>query len=307
MPLPVALRLRDVSVRFGPVTAVDGVSLDVRRGEIVGLLGPNGSGKSTTLAAAAGAVDPAAGEVSIDGVVRAADPAAFAARVGLVPQDAALYDELTVGQNLAFFARLYGPGGADLDSRVARGLARARLADRAADRVAALSGGLKQRLSVAVALLHDPPVLLLDEPTAALDPASRDALFADLDRLREDGHAILLTTHHLDEAEHGCDRIAVLDRGKLVASGPPGELMRTPPTGRAVLYGHLRRPLPAFVRRGLRLPAGAKLEVTGRRVRLSARCGEDLGRALAAVLADGAEVDAFRTPPGRLEPMTKSP
>lgn len=295
MPLPVALSLRNVRVRYGPTVAVDGVSLDVRRGEVVGLLGPNGSGKSSTLAAAAGVIDPCGGTVAADGTPRAADPAGFARRVGLVPQGEALYEELTAEQNLRFFGRLYGLRDTDLDARVARGLARARLADRARDRVGALSGGMRQRLGIAAALLHDPPVLLLDEPTAALDPASRDALFADLDRLKADGHAVLLTTHHLDEAETGCDRVAVLDRGKLVAVGPPRAVLRPGQAGRAVLYGHLRAPLPKFVERGLRqrLPAGADLEVVGNRVRLSARTAADLGRTLAAVLAEGAALDGF--------------
>src|SRR5207237_2365678 len=166
--------------------------LDVRRGEIVGLLGPNGSGKSTTLAAAAGVIDPCAGTVTVGGVARADDPVGFARRVGFVPQGESLYDELTAADNLAFFGRLYGLCDEDLDARIARGLARAGLADRACHRVGTLSGGLKQRLGLAAAMLHDPPVLLLDEPTASLDPAGRDALFAELHRLRDDGHAVLL-------------------------------------------------------------------------------------------------------------------
>lgn len=301
MPLPVALSLHDVTVRYARRTAVDRLTLDVRRGEIVGLIGPNGSGKSSTLAVAAGLLDPAFGSVTIDGIDHTADPFAYAAKVGLVPQDPALYDELTAGQNLAFFAKLYGLAGIDRDARVGRALTRAGLTDRAGDRVGTFSGGMKQRLSVAVALLHDPPVLLLDEPTAALDPASRDSLFADLHRLREDGHAVLLTTHHLDEAEFGCDRVAVLDAGRLTAVGRPCDVLRGGPGGRAVLYGHLRTPLPGFVRRGLKekLAPAADLEITGRRVRLAAGTGPALGRALAAVLAEGAELDTFRTPPGR--------
>ena len=214
-----------------------------------------------------------------------------------MPQGEALYDELSATANLEFFARLYGYRGADLDARVVRGLARARIADREFDRVGTFSGGMKQRLNIACALLHDPPVLLLDEPTASLDPASRDALFADLHRLREDGHAILLTTHHLDEAEHGCDRVATLEAGKLIAVGRPADVLRRRPGGRAVLYGHLRTPLPKYVERGLRerLGPAVELEITGRRVRLAADTSVDLGRALAAVLSEGAEVETFRT------------
>jgi ABC-2 type transport system ATP-binding protein len=301
--MPAALCLQDVRVRFGEVSALDRVTLDVRPGEIVGLVGPNGSGKSTTLAVAAGILDPASGTVTVGGVRRADDPDAFARGVGLVPQDCALYDELTAADNLAFFGKLYGLNGRELRRRVAQVLSRVRMTDRAAHRVGTLSGGLKQRVNLAAALIHDPPVLLLDEPTAALDPAARDALFADLFRLRDDGHAVLVSTHHLDEAELGCDRVAVLERGRLVALGKSRELFRRRGSERAVLYGQLRSALPKFLERSLRkrLGAGVEFDVTGRRLRLAAPDSESLGRALSLVLADGVDVDSFRTPPGTLE------
>ena len=304
---PVALAIDDLRVRYGPTTAVDGLTLHVNRGEIVGLLGPNGSGKSTTLAAAAGVLDPVAGSVAVHGVSRDRDPVRFARSVGLVPQEPALYDELSAETNLLFFGRLYGLGGRDLRARAEKALAFARLADRRRDRVGTFSGGMKQRLNLACALIHDPPVLLLDEPTAALDPASRDALFAELADLRDRGHAILLTTHHLDEAEHGCDRVAVLDRGRLVACGRPTELLRPTPGGRAILYAHLRDRPPALFERGLRkrVGPGVEVEVTGRRLRLAANTPEELGGALAAVLAAGIALDTFRTPPGRLEHLLR--
>jgi len=301
--MPAALSLQDVRVRYGDRLAVDGVTLAVGRGEVVGLLGPNGSGKSTTLLVAAGVIDPAGGVVAAGGVPRGDDPAGYAARVGLVPQGCALYDELSASDNLAFFGRLYGLGGRDLRRRVARALARAGLADRAGHRVGTFSGGMKQRVNLAAALLHDPPVLLLDEPTAALDPAGRDALFADLARLRDDGHAVLLSTHHLDDAALGCDRVAVLDRGRLVALGAPGDVFRAGPSDRAVLYAHLGARLAPFQARAIRQRLGpaVALEVTGNRLRLAAGCGGELGRALAIVLAEGVELDSFRTPAGSLE------
>jgi ABC-2 type transport system ATP-binding protein len=308
MPLPVALSLVDVTVRYGERVALDRVSLDVRRGEIVGVLGPNGSGKSSTLAVAAGVIDPTSGFVAVEGRARAVDPAGFAARVGLVPQEAALYDELTASDNLAFFGELYGLAGSDLRRRVARGLSRVKLSDRAQHRVSTFSGGLKQRLNLAAALLHDPPVLLLDEPTASLDPASRDALFADLTRFRDDGHAILLTTHHVDEAEGGCDRVAVLEAGKLAAMGEPAELLRTQAADRAVLYGHLRTRPPKYLQRAIRRRLGPRveLEITGRRLRLSAETSEELGHALASLLAEGIELEAYRTPAGTVERALRS-
>jgi ABC-2 type transport system ATP-binding protein len=303
MPLPVALSLVDVTVRYGSRIAVERVSLDVRRGEIVGLLGPNGSGKSSTLAVAAGVLDPVSGTVTVEGRARTADPRAFAARVGLVPQEAAVYDELSAYENLAFFGELYGLAGSELRRRTIRTLSRVKLADRAHDRVSTFSGGMKQRLNLAAALLHDPPVLLLDEPTAALDPASRDAFFADLTRFRDDGHAILLTTHHIDEAESGCDRIAVLENGKLAACGAPSDLLRPQAAERAVLYGHLRTRPPKFLVRAIRRRLGPsiELEITGRRLRLSAETSEELGHALASLLAEGIEFEAYRTPAGAVE------
>ncbi|OWK45697.1 ABC transporter ATP-binding protein [Fimbriiglobus ruber] len=307
MTAPVVLALNRVRVRYGATLAVDGVTLDVHRGEIVGLLGPNGSGKSSTLAAAGGVIDPVEGTVAIGGVGRDRDPARFAARVGLVPQEPALYDELSADANLAFFGRLYGLRGCVLGARVERALRVARLTDRRHDRVGTFSGGMKQRLNLVAALLHDPPVLLLDEPTASLDPASRDALFGTLHDLRESGHAILLSTHHLDEAEHGCDRIAVLEKGRLVACGRPADLIRNQPSGRAVLYAHLRDALPKFFQKSLRrrVGPGVEVEITGRRLRLAAATQEELGRALAVVLSDGIVLDTFRTPPGRLEHLLR--
>jgi ABC-2 type transport system ATP-binding protein len=307
MPLPVALRLVDVRARYGRHLAVDGVSLDVSRGEIVGLLGPNGSGKSTLLALAAGVLDLAEGSIEVDGRPRAADPKAFAARIGFVPQACGLYDELTAADNLFFFGKLYGLAGHDLRRRVVRVLARLGLTGRGGQRVETLSGGLKQRLNLAVAIIHDPPILLLDEPTAALDPAARDALHADFTRLRDDGYAILLSTHHVDEAEANCDRVGVLDRGRLMACGKPSEILHAEVTERPVLYGHLRDRPPKFLVRAIRdrLGEGVELEVTGRRLRLSAASTEDLGVALAALLAEGTELEGYRTPPATLERALK--
>lgn len=304
-----ALSLVDVRVRYGDTLALDRLTFDVGPGEIVAVLGPNGSGKSTTLAVAAGVLDPVQGEVVACGTRRADDPERYARHIGLVPQDPALYEDLSAEANLLFFGRLYGLSGYDLRCRVAAALDRVRLTDRGTHRVSTFSGGMKQRVNLAVALLHDPPLLLLDEPTASLDPKSRDDLFADLHRLRDAGHAVLLTTHHLDEAETGCDRIVVLDRGTLVAQGTPSELIRHQPTDRAVLYGRLREPLPHFFLRGLRKRLGPKVQVeaTGRRLRIAADTQEKLGQALALVLSDGIVLETFRTPPGRLETLLRNP
>ncbi len=307
--MAVALCLHNVRVQFGDRVVLDGVSLEVGRGEVVGLVGPNGSGKSTTLAVAAGVLDPASGTVAVEGQGRAKDAAAFASRVGLVPQTCALYDELTCLENLDFFGRLYGIRGRELDRRVMRALSRVGLSDRATERVGTLSGGLKQRANMAAALLHDPPVILLDEPTASLDAASRNQILADLSRLRDDGHAILMSTHHLDDVEAACDRIAILDSGRVAAIGEPAEVLRPAGLGRAILYAHLVRRPPRFVERAIRqrLGPGVELEITGRRLRLAAATSEDLGRALALVLAEGIEAENFRTPPTAMDRLLTPP
>lgn len=301
MVMPVALKLENVTVQYATKRAIADLSLEVHRGEIVGLLGPNGSGKSTTLAVAAGVIEPTAGSIWIDGYSRQDQEDLCANKIGLVPQETALYDELTLAQNLSFFARLYDIETRERSIRIHRALSRARLLDFADRRISTLSGGMKQRLSFACALIHDPLVVLLDEPTAALDPVSRDALFVELHRLREEGHAILLTTHHLDEAESGCDRVAFLEAGKLIEIGTARELFHPSTSQQILLYGQLKERMPRYIERILksRLLGLASMELIGKRIRLSAENAESLGNALAIVLSEGVAMDSFRTAPGR--------
>lgn len=308
MPPSIALELRGICAAYGSKTVVDRVSLAVHRGEIVGLLGPNGSGKSTSLAIAAGLHTPCAGSTIVEGIQHSERPLEYSRRIGYVPQESALYDELTATQNLEFFAKLYGLRGYELDARICRALVRAKLSDRASERVRTFSGGMKRRLDLAIALLNDPAVLLLDEPTTALDPASREDLFLELQRLRDDGHAILMTTHHSDEIEHRFDRVAFLESGRLIALGAADELTRTKPRGRNVLFGHMHAALPKFVERRIRarLDRDIELEVTGRRVRLTAWTADDLGRALAIVLGEGAQLDQFRSGHGRIDTSARA-
>jgi linearmycin/streptolysin S transport system ATP-binding protein len=212
----VALAARALRKSYGSTVAVDGISFDVRRGETFGLLGPNGAGKSTTIHLLVGALRPDAGEVRIDGD---GDPtvAEVRRRVGVAPQALALYEEMTGEENLTLFARLQGLCGARLAERVDWALRFAGLADRRKDRVKAYSGGMKRRLNLACALVHDPPVLLLDEPTAGVDPQSRNHLFEAIEGLKEKGRTILYTTHYMEEAERLCDRVAIVDHGKVLA------------------------------------------------------------------------------------------
>lgn len=211
-----AIRAGRVEKSYGDVTAVDGVTLEVRRGETLGLLGPNGAGKTTTLHMLAGVLEPDAGTVELPGRGSPREPS-VRRHIGVAPQALSLYDELTAAEHLAFYGRLYGLGGSELRERVEWGLAFAGLAPRRDDRIETFSGGMKRRLNLACGLVHDPDVLLLDEPTLGVDPQSRNHIFESIERLQREERTLLYTTHYMEEAERLCDRVAVMDRGRVLA------------------------------------------------------------------------------------------
>jgi ABC-2 type transport system ATP-binding protein len=234
------LNLNNVRKSFGKTVAVDGLSLSVRKGEVFGLLGPNGAGKSTSVSLAVGLLAPDAGSVTIEDVghplkgcpANPADPR-VRQKIGVAPQSLALYDLLTAEENLRFFGRVYGVSGARLDARVAWCLDFVGLTDRRTDRVGGYSGGMKRRLNLAAALVHDPDLLLLDEPTVGVDPQSRNRIFDSIEALNAEGRTIIYTTHYMEEAERLCDRIAIIDAGTLLALGTLTELLAAhggPPT-----------------------------------------------------------------------------
>jgi ABC-2 type transport system ATP-binding protein len=212
------LDIQHLRKSFGPLVAADDVSFSVRRGQLVGLLGPNGAGKTTTVSMIAGLVKPEHGDVLIEGTRLTGDTDPKKRRIGLVPQDLALYDELTARANLRFFGALYGLSGETLDTAITDALDLVGLADRAGDRVSTYSGGMKRRLNLAAGVLHDPDILLLDEPTVGVDPQSRNAIFENLEVLKRRGKALLYTTHYMEEVERLADRIIVMDRGKVIAA-----------------------------------------------------------------------------------------
>jgi ABC-2 type transport system ATP-binding protein len=202
---------------YGNLVAVNGVSLRAGIGETIGLLGPNGAGKTTTVSIIAGLVRPDSGSVQIEGRPLAGDTDPNKRRIGLVPQDLALFDELTAQANLQLFAALYDLDGAAAKRAIGEALELVGLADRAQERVKNYSGGMKRRLNLASALLHDPQILLLDEPTVGVDPQSRNAIFDNLEVLKQRGKTLLYTTHYMEEAERLCDRVIIMDHGKVVA------------------------------------------------------------------------------------------
>jgi ABC-2 type transport system ATP-binding protein len=212
------LEIRRLRKRFGSLVAVNDVSLTIAPGQILGVLGPNGAGKTTTVSMIAGLLTPDAGEIRIDDQLLAGDRDPAKRKIGLVPQDLALYEELTAEDNLRFFGALYSLTGAALDHAMAVALTLVGLGDRMRDRVKTFSGGMKRRLNLAAGLLHDPDILLLDEPTVGVDPQSRNAIFDNLEELKDRGKALLYTTHYMEEAERLADRLVIIDRGQVVAS-----------------------------------------------------------------------------------------
>ena len=212
------LQIRALRKSFGEVVAVDGVSFDVAAGETVGLLGPNGAGKTSTVSMISGLLTPDSGEILIEGRAMSGETDPVKRKIGLVPQDLALYDELSAVENLSLFGALYDLSGAKLKSAIAEALDMAGLADRAKDKVRGFSGGMKRRLNLVTALLHEPQILLLDEPTVGVDPQSRNAIFDNLEILKQRGKTLVYTTHYMEEAERLCDRLVIIDHGKVIAN-----------------------------------------------------------------------------------------
>jgi ABC-2 type transport system ATP-binding protein len=219
------LRVDALVKRFGSLTAVDGITLELRSGECLGLLGPNGAGKSTLIRSIVGRVIPDSGTISVFGAP--ADSAAARETLGWVPQEIALYPRLSCRENLQSFGRYHGLSGAVLDQAVTRCLDWATLTDRADDLVSNLSGGMKRRLNMAAGMVQQPKLVLMDEPTVGVDPQSRNHIFAMIEKLRSDGMSLIYTTHYMEEAERLCDRVAIVDHGKVIALGTNAELVQS--------------------------------------------------------------------------------
>jgi ABC-2 type transport system ATP-binding protein len=212
--------------KYGDTEALRGVTFQVRPGEIYGLLGPNGAGKSTTIGILCGLVRPDAGSARLNGIDVAGHGVQARRSLGVVPQEPALYTELTARDNLAFFGRLYGLKGAALQARIDQVLAEVNLAERSREPVEGFSGGMTRRLNIAAGVLHSPKVVLMDEPTVGLDPQTRASILDLVRGIAGAGTAVLYTTHYLDEAERLCDRIGIIDHGALLAEGTLAELRR---------------------------------------------------------------------------------
>lgn len=239
------LEVRGLFKAFAAIRAVDSVNFTVREGELYGLLGPNGAGKTTTISMICGLLKPDAGEIIIAGTPFWSDPQRAKRMMGVVPQELALYDELSGRENLEFWGRLAGLGANEARTRATELLESLSLADRAKDALKTYSGGMKRRINLGCALLHRPKLLLLDEPTVGIDPQARLNILEFIRGLRSSGTAILYTTHYLEEAETLCDRIGIIDHGQLLAEGTLGELQERLGGDRLfVLEANLKDALP---------------------------------------------------------------
>lgn len=269
------LRVSDARKRFRQTEALRGASVELRAGEWLGLLGPNGAGKTTLIRAIAGRVQLDGGSIELFGRTLGGDDAAARRRIGIVPQDIALYPALTARENLAAFGALCGVTGAELPQRVDWALDWTGLRERAREPIQNFSGGMKRRLNIACAVLHKPEIVLLDEPSVGVDPQSRERIWEMCDGLRRAGAALLLTTHQLDEAQQVCERIVIVDHGRTIAAGTFDQLVaQTIGAQRLVTLTCDRPPPPDLL--------GDGVELSGSVARF--RCRE-LAADLAAVLA----------------------
>ncbi len=229
------IKITQLSKAFGDVQALNGIDLSVQSGEFFGLLGPNGAGKTTTINILSTLLRPDTGSVLLEGLDLLADPRTAKKKIGVVPQELALYDQLTAGENLQFWGKLYGLRNTALKIRIEELLLLMGLSDRTKDSVSTFSGGMKRRLNLAIALIHDPGILFLDEPTVGIDVQSRHRIYEILDKLHEDGITIVYTTHYLEEVERLCQRIAIIDHGEIRAQGTLESLRQLMPGNSEVL------------------------------------------------------------------------
>jgi ABC-2 type transport system ATP-binding protein len=297
------LAVSQLTKSFGGRRAVDQVSFKVLPGQTLGLLGPNGAGKSTTVGMICGLITPDSGTVTLDG--DAVGPGASAAKrkIGFVPQDLALYEDLSALDNLKLFAALYGLAGAQLKRRCEEVLALVNLSDRARDKPSTFSGGMKRRLNIAAALMHDPALLILDEPTVGVDPQSRNAIFDTLENIQASGRSLIYTSHYMEEVERLADHIVIIDHGKVLADESPQALYQRLPAqaaleveGDAAFHDGVLAALST-----LEGVTAARLAGDGLRLEIALRRGADAARVLAWLHDQGHPISHFATARTKLE------
>lgn len=286
--MPSLIEVRDLVKRYGSLEALAGVSFDIHAGELFGLLGPNGAGKTTLIGILTGLKSATSGSTKLLGHTIDVDERSTRSEVGLAPQELALYPDLTARENLTFFGRLYGMNGTSLSRRVDEVLETVQLADRANDRVGTYSGGMQRRLNFGAAIVHQPRVVFLDEPTVGVDPQSRAHIFDEVRRLNASGTTIVYTSHYMEEVQALCKRVGILDHGKIVACDTVSNLLQTL-GGKLVIAAD--RPSTEFRKRIATFP-GVKVSETPAEIIL--RC-EDVRATVPRVLAAVRELDVTIT------------
>jgi ABC-2 type transport system ATP-binding protein len=262
------IKVTDLYKSYGNIQAVRGLSFQVSRGEFFGLLGPNGAGKTTTIAILCGLLEPSSGKILIDGQDFNFHSKALKTKLGLVPQDFAFYPTLSGRDNLLFFGRIYGLWGRRLEERVRAVLDIVQLMDHARDTVNTFSNGMKRRLNIAIGLLHEPEILILDEPTVGVDAQSRNAILESLQALNRTGVTLLYTTHYMEEAQRLCHRVGIIDHGQIIACDTPLALMQG--LGEGLIRLELNRPADEMLLRELGQRATIKIvDDEGRRLHLT--------------------------------------
>ena len=224
--MPAILEVHDLVKNYGDFVAVNGISFNIKEGEIFSLLGPNGAGKTTTISVLSTLYTPTSGEALVGGHSVSKEPMAVRRLIGVIPQELAIYDELTARENLRFWGQMYGLSGKGLKTRIAEVLEQIGLSDRANKRIKTYSGGMKRRVNIGVGLLHKPRLLFMDEPTVGIDPQSRRAILDSVKDLNKQGMTVLYTTHYMEEAQELSDRVGIIDHGNLIALGTQAELAR---------------------------------------------------------------------------------
>ena len=286
--MPAILEVKQLEKKYGEFLAVKGISFAIEQGEIFSLLGPNGAGKTTTISMLSTLYTPSGGDAAIAGHSVTKDPMAVRQLIGVVPQDLALYEELTARENLSFWGQMYGLSGQALKNRVNEVLGQIGLTEKANQRVKTYSGGMKRRVNIGVGLLHKPRLLFMDEPTVGIDPQSRRAILDTVKSLNQQGMTVLYTTHYMEEAQELSDRVGIIDHGELIALGTQAELTRQVGQTDTLLLQVGEDQDPETLAKALRSLPGVRLaETSGTAVSIVTPSAEEI---LAAVVARSAEV-----------------
>ncbi len=297
----VLLQVSHLTKSYGARRAVDDVSFNVHAGQTVGLIGPNGAGKSTTVGMICGLLQADAGTITLNGADVKPGPCDAKRVIGFVPQDLALYEDLPARDNLLLFAALYGIKGADARRRSEQVLELVQLSDRAGDKPASFSGGMKRRLNIAAALMHDPALLILDEPTVGVDPQSRNAIFDTLEQLKGMGRSLIYTSHYMEEVERLADHIVIIDHGKILADESPAALHKRLPA-QAALHVELAQALPAAQLQAIRaLPGVTTVSAQDALLEVLLANGEDALGVMGYLQEQGARAFHFATARTKLE------